>query len=141
MQKAQYQTKQMSALLSYLQTAEGVHVTVNDISQGLKEMGISLGTATIYRNLEKMAAKGIVAKYVVDSTSGACYEYLGSSEHCHKPICYHCKCEKCGKLIHLRCHEVNALEQHILKKHGFEMNSARTVFYGICEECRQNDNL
>ena len=47
-----------------------------------------------------------------------------------------CKCEKCGKLIHLHCEDVVKLEQHLMDSHGFRMDPCRTVFYGICEECR-----
>ena len=46
------------------------------------------------------------------------------------------KCEKCGKLIHLHCEDVVKLEQHLMDSHGFRMDPCRTVFYGICEECR-----
>ena len=95
---------------------------------------ISLGT--VYRNLEKMVEQGMVAKYNVDGTSSACFEYLGAEEHCHKTSCFHCKCEKCGKLIHLHCEDVVKLEQHLMDSHGFRMDPCRTVFYGICEECR-----
>ena len=28
------------------------------------------------------------------------------------------------------------LEQHLMDSHGFRMDPCRTVFYGICEECR-----
>ena len=90
-----------------------------------------------WKNLEKMVEQGLVAKYNVDGTSSACFEYLGAEEHCHKTSCFHCKCEKCGKLIHLHCEDVVKLEQHLMEKHGFQMNACRTVFYGICEECRK----
>lgn len=136
MQKAKYQTRQMAELLSYLQSAEGRHVTVSEICTYFKEQGITVGTTTIYRHLERMVDQGIVAKYVVDGTSSACFEYLGGKEECHKPVCFHCKCEKCGKLIHLQCDEAVNLGQHMLKHHGFQMDSIRTVFYGICAECR-----
>jgi ABC-type Zn uptake system ZnuABC Zn-binding protein ZnuA len=51
--------------------------------------------------------------------------------------CYHCKCEKCGKLIHLQCDEVENLRKHMMEHHSFEMNPVRTVFYGICSDCRK----
>ena len=101
------------------------------------EKGISVGTTTIYRNLEKMVEEGIVAKYTVDGTSSACFEYLGDEEHVHAGACYHCKCEKCGKLIHLQCDEVENLRKHMMEHHSFEMNPVRTVFYGICSDCRK----
>ena len=83
--KAPYQTKQMAQLLTYLKTVEGTHVTVADVCSYFKEQGITIGTTTVYRNLEKMVEQGLVAKYNVDGTSSACFEYLGAEEHCHKP--------------------------------------------------------
>ena len=91
---------------------------------------------TVFILGKKMVEQGLVAKYNVDGTSSACFEYLGAEEHCHKMSCFHCKCEKCGKLIHLHCEDVVKLEQHLMDSHGFRMDSCRTVFYGICEECR-----
>ena len=134
--KAPYQTKQMAQLLTYLKTVEGTHVTVADVCSYFKEQGITIGTTTVYRNLEKMVEQGLVAKYNVDGTSSACFEYLGAEEHCHKTVCFHCKCEKCGKLIHLHCEDVVKLRQHLMENHGFQMDSCRTVFYGICADCR-----
>ena len=137
--KAPYQTKQMAQLLSYLRTVEGTHVTVADVCLHFKEQGITIGTTTVYRNLEKMVEQVLVAKYNVDGTSSACFEYLGAEEHCHKTSCFHCKCEKCGKLIHLHCEDVVKLEQHLMESHGFQMDPCRTVFYGICEDCRKSE--
>lgn len=136
--KSQYRTKQMMQLLEYLKSIPGEHVTVNDICDHFKQEGISVGITTIYRQLEKMVEHGEVAKYIVDGTSSACFEYIG---HDHEETCvdnYHCKCEKCGKLIHLKCSEVKQLEEHILKEHRFKIDSRRTIFYGICEECQEN---
>ena len=55
----------------------------------------------LVEDIQDLVEQGLVAKYVVDGTSSACFEYLGHDEHCHKHICFHCKCEKCGKVIHL----------------------------------------
>ena len=83
--KAPYQTKQMKQILAYLQTIEGTHVTAADVCSYFKEQGINVGTTTVYRNLEKMVEQGLVAKYNVDGTSSACFEYLGEpgSEKAH----------------------------------------------------------
>ena len=51
----------MAELISYLKKEEGRHVTVSEISDYFTEKGISVGTTTIYRNLEKMVEEGIVA--------------------------------------------------------------------------------
>lgn len=134
--KAQYKTRQMTELLTFLKSVQGNHVTVNEICEHFKHEGITVGTTTVYRHLERMVKEGLVAKYVVDGTSSACFEYIGQQKNCEQPECYHCKCKQCGKLIHLQCSEVANLGQHMLEHHGFEMDSLRTVFYGICSECR-----
>ncbi len=136
--KAQYKTRQMTELLAFLKSVQGSHVTVNDICSHFQKEGIAVGTTTVYRNLEKMVKEGLVAKYVVEGASSACFEYIGARESCKQPVCYHCKCEKCGKLIHMQCNEVGSLRQHLLEHHSFEMNSLRTVFYGVCGECRKS---
>ena len=136
-EKAQYRTRQITELENYLCSMEGKHVTVSDICKYFKSQGISIGTTTVYRQLDRMVEQGLVAKYVVDGTSSACFEYLGHEEHCHKHVCFHCKCEKCGKLIHLQCKEVEALRQHMMGHHGFKINPHRIVFYGVCSDCRK----
>ena len=138
MGKAQYKTKQMSEILNFIQQMEGTHVTVADICDYFKKKGIAVGMTTVYRQLDKMVSEGLVAKYVIDGSSSACFEYTGDSRHECKEQTYHCKCEKCGKLIHLHCDEVESLKKHMMEHHSFEMDSLRTVFYGICNECRNN---
>ena len=137
MAKAPYKTKQMTELLTYLKSVQGSHITVSDISSYFQKKGIAVGTTTIYRHLEKMVQEGVVAKYVVDGTTSACFEYTGEQDREEKTACYHCKCEKCGKLIHLQCNEVEILKQHMMEHHSFDMDPLRTVFYGICSECRK----
>lgn len=137
MTKAPYKTKQMTELLIFLKSVQGNHVTVNDICNYFETKGIAIGTTTIYRNLEKLVKEGVVAKYVIDGTSSACFEYIGNPDDTNISPYYHCKCEKCGKLIHLQCSEVEILKQHMMEHHSFEMNPLRTTFYGLCGSCRK----
>lgn len=137
-QKVQYKTRQMKELLTFLESVRGSHVTVNDICSHFKSEGITVGTTTVYRNLERMVEQGLVLKYVVEGGGSACFEYIGADSLDDDAPCYHCKCEKCGKLFHLKCDEVKAFGRHMLEHHDFEMDSLRTVFYGICKDCRES---
>ena len=137
MSKTQYKTKQMIELLTFLQSVQGSHVTVNDICSYFETKGIAVGTTTVYRHLAKMVKEGLVAKYVIDGTSSACFEYIGKQNSEADTTCYHCKCEKCGKVIHLECEEMTHLGKHMLDDHGFQWDFTRTVFYGICQQCRE----
>ena len=133
--KPKYKTKQREAILAFFQSMPGLHLTVSDLKSHLEAQGENVGTTTIYRHLEKMVNEGLVNKYTIDSTSPACFEYIDPGSHKDPESCFHCRCEKCGRLIHLHCDELKGIQGHLLESHGFKLNPMRTVFYGICEEC------
>ena len=137
--KMQYVTQQRKDLLEYFQTMEGQHVTAADVVDCFHRNGKKIGITTVYRQLEKMVDEGIVRKYIIDANSPACFEYVGEDDVCQDPVCFHCKCEKCGKLIHLHCDELKGIAEHLQKHHRFALNAMRTVFYGVCEDCMAAD--
>lgn len=134
LEKTHYKTKQNEELISFLQSVPGEHVTVNDVCRHFCDCGKNIGTTTVYRRLEQLVSEGMVKKYVLDANSPACFEYVNREETCGSN-CFHLKCTGCGKLIHLHCDELLSTEQHIFEHHGFAIDTARTVFYGTCEEC------
>ena len=65
---------------------------------------------------------------LIDGSSSS-LEYTGDSRHEDvQRATYHCKCEKCGKLIHLQCSEVENLTQHMKEHHGFKLKSVTYRF-------------
>ena len=135
--KSKYRTKQRDRLVSYLETVRGQHITVSDVCGDFRDQGSSIGQSTVYRQLEGMVDEGLVNKYIIDANSPACFEYVGESgqQEQKQETCFHCKCEKCGKLIHLHCEELCGISLHLKEHHQFLLNPMRTVFYGICESC------
>ncbi|MCR5330807.1 MAG: transcriptional repressor [Lachnospiraceae bacterium] len=135
--KSMYKTKQREELLEYLISVQGEHITVGDIRTYFERKGASIGVATIYRQLEKMVDEGLVTKYNIDAGSPACFEYVAGDEEHDRDVCFHCKCEKCGKLIHLHCEELEEMQGHLKNEHEFRLNPMRTVLYGICSDCEE----
>ena len=136
MQKAAYKTKQQDLLFSYLREMQGKHFTAEDVREHFESKNISIGIATIYRQLEKFVSEGKIQKYFIDDHSAACFEYSGENCKSHGQH-FHLKCEVCGKLIHLECDELNELGGHLQVEHGFVLNPLRTVFYGVCTDCAE----
>lgn len=136
--KGQYKTKQRDELRTFLESMPGKHITAGDVCEYFKRSGKNIGAATVYRQLEKMVDEGLVTKYNIDATSPACFEYMGA--HLSEDACYHCKCQTCGKLIHMHCDELTELQNHILNHHGFSIDPMRTVFFGICRECAEAES-
>ena len=131
-----YKTKQRQAILDYLIDYKTSHVTVSNISEHLEKEGARVGVTTIYRHLDKLLEQGLVRKYQVDGTTSACFQYADQGSECMEH--FHLKCEKCGRLIHLNCSKTAELCRHIFEKHDFEIDFFRTVFYGLCSECKRN---
>ncbi len=128
-----YKTKQKEKILDYLIRNKEKHTNVQEIITFLTAEGNPIGTATIYRQLDKLVDCGMVRRYNFDGKTGACYQYIENKEECHEH--FHLKCTICGKLIHLNCDRLSNINRHIFEKHGFQVDSSQTVFYGKCSEC------
>ena len=136
-QKTKYRTRHSEELIAYLQSIPGRHFTVSDVGDYFKGRGTPMGTTTIYRHLDRLVDEGLVNKYIIDATSPACFEYVGDAHTDTETVCFHCKCEQCGKLIHLHCFELEGIRAHLMAEHHFALNPLRTVFYGLCSECME----
>ncbi len=130
-----YRTRQWEELRLILEQTPGMHYTAAQIHERMAQQGQKIGLATIYRHLDRMVADGVVRRYQLETGDGACYEYVGQHVECSTH--FHCKCEQCGRLIHLDCDELHGIQEHIREHHGFTCNTGKTVFYGICDQCRQ----
>ena len=139
--RPKYKTKHKEVLTEYFAKLPGVHITANDVCEYFKKLGTPIGQATVYRQLENLVDEGIINKYILDANSPACFEYTGEGCHEGKETCFHCKCEKCGKLIHMHCDELNEIQKHLMEEHNFRLDPLRTVFYGLCEECGKAEEV
>lgn len=132
-QDSGYRTKQKEKLLDYLVNNKERHTNVQEISAFLSSEGTPVGTATIYRQLDRLVECGMVRRYNFDGKTGACYQYIENHKECHEH--FHLKCTVCGQLIHLDCERLLDISRHIAEQHGFEIDPSQTVFYGKCPDC------
>ncbi|MBR1738022.1 MAG: transcriptional repressor [Firmicutes bacterium] len=133
--RSKYKTNQRKILLAYLKSMVGSHVTASDICEYFKKNDMPIGKSTIYRQLESLVGDGIISKYVIDGSHSAYFEYLETDGHNNIKAHFHCKCEKCGKIIHLNCKEYDTLQEHLFDEHRFKPDLMKTVIYGLCEQC------
>ena len=133
--KKRYKTKQYDELVEYISSIPGQHFTVNELYMHFAGKDKAIGVTTLYRHLQRMLDDGIVSKYAVGTNGAACFEYVGDGAPHETVSVYHCKCEGCGKLIHVHCDMIKDIEHHMSDEHGFKIDPFRTVFYGTCEDC------
>lgn len=132
---AKYKTKQKEAIQKCVELHADGYVTVNDISDYLKENQFSVGTTTIYRNLETMEEEGIVTRLNVDGESGTCFKFIHPGDNSNDY--FFIKCEKCGEVTIVECHHLSELYDHVCEDHYFTVNSEKTMFYGKCGKCNK----
>ena len=77
-----YRTKQRELILAYLQKNTARHLTVEDVTDALKQSGLAVGKTTVYRYMDKLADEGSVRKYFISNSKSACYEYIDSANTC-----------------------------------------------------------
>lgn len=132
--KNRYNTKQREKILSYLKENKDSNITAEEILNYFNSVGENIGKATVYRFLNSLVKQNVVKKYMVEGRNCSCYQYI-EEQNCDSH--YHLKCEKCNKIIHLECNEFKEIQKHISKEHNFELDSIKTVLYGICKNCKQ----
>ena len=133
-----YQTKHKARVLEYLAAHSADHITAADLLIALSTGGAPIGAATVYRQLEKLESEGLVRRYALDDRGSACWQYAGTDGAAG--VCrhhFHLKCTECGTLFHLNCDHLQEIAAHVASEHGFCIDPARTVFYGICADCAE----
>jgi Fur family ferric uptake transcriptional regulator len=130
---ARYRTRQGEEILRYLVSLRGSHVTAGNVAGYFEGAGPPIGRTTVYRHLERLVDAGKLRRYTLEGEKSACYQYIEESGECREH--FHLKCEKCGTLIHLECNMLNDITGHVRKEHRFEINPLKTIFYGTCRKC------
>ncbi len=125
-----YTTRQRTLLHQFLSSHPHSHISMKEILDFARSEGI--GTATVYRYLDKLTREGQLCKYNHGSSDegGSCFQW--HDRGCHL---YHFICSDCGKCFHLNCNHLGALDEHISAHHAFEVDLSQTVFRGRCANC------
>lgn len=137
MQKG-YQTKSKQNILNFFQEHANQTATVSDLCQYLEDVNIPTNKSTIYRCLDRLLEQGQITKYVSDDGKKAIYQYIGSNQNCQHHL--HLKCTNCGRIIHLDCHFMDEIKNHILESHQFYLQCDSTIIYGQCKDCKEQCN-
>ncbi len=127
---ATYTTRQRKAVLDCLAERADAPVSASAIVERLRERGERIGTATVYRQLERLERQGHIHKAVTEE--GAFYRYC---EHESSGGCFLMKCERCGRIEHVDCEQLEPLYEHLEWEHGFAVDPRRTMLYGTCARC------
>jgi Fur family ferric uptake transcriptional regulator len=108
-------------------------VTAQRVHEMLAARGSKVGIATVYRNLQKMAADGDIDVLHIDGE--ALYRACDAREHHH-----HIVCRECGKAVEI---EIPGFEQWVRTHancHGYTEVNHTVEIFGLCPECSQHSD-
>ncbi len=131
-----YTTKQRQAVLQCLERRGDASVTAGELAEDLRAAGCPVGLATIYRQLERLEAAGVVHK--INTEDGAFYQYCGRENHDHRD-CFLLRCERCGRIRHVDCVQLQGLYDHLEREHHFRINPRGTLLSGVCDLCAKEE--
>lgn len=132
-----YKTKQQNFILKCLEKHKDENLSVDKIIEYLKKDGVSVGVSTVYRQLNKLCTEKKARKFGINENEGAVYRYIDKKRNCDSH--FHLVCCKCNELIHLECDSIATVYRHIFSEHEFQVDTVKTVFYGVCKKCREEE--
>ena len=106
------------------------HRDAEEIYLTLKQDGLTVSRATVYRTVDVLVKNNMINK--LDIGDGRLrFEYNIDSEH-HD----HLICTECGKIVEFQNNEIEKLQERIAKKYKFKLLEHNHQLFGICKDCQ-----
>jgi Fur family ferric uptake transcriptional regulator len=107
------------------------HVSIEDLLSLVRARDPKVGYATVYRTLKLLTECGVAfERRFGDGLTR--YELADDTTH-HD----HLICVECGDITEFEEPRIEALQEEVAKRYGFELRSHKHEMYGICPKCRR----
>ena len=123
-------TQRRAAILAEVSASQGP-VSAEEIFERLQERFPTLALSTVYRNLERFAADGLVEK---ETSPDGVFRYAGKDDHGHYLVCTQCHSR-------VRLHEcpLSAMVEKLEEETGFSIDRHQLTLYGKCPACKERE--
>lgn len=126
--KQQRNTKQRQLVLDAVR-ARCDHPSADQIYLDVRSKDDRISRGTVYRNLNILAGSGEILHVKVPSA-----DRFDRRLDYH----YHLICTSCGKVSDVPMEYHSELDREMEKETGYSVDRHRTVFEGVCPECRKD---
>jgi Fur family transcriptional regulator, ferric uptake regulator len=109
-------------ILQMLEASEQRHLSAEEVYKQLMEADEDVGLATVYRVLTQFEAAGLVVRHNFDGGHSV-FELERGDHHDHMV------CVETGQVVEFHNEEIEALQESIAAKHGFELTGHSLVLY------------
>lgn len=125
-----YKTKQKQVILNCLADRSNEPLSAKDVYTLCEQNGAPVGLATVYRHLESLTADNIIKRIVTDINK-VFYQYSNNDSGTD----FYLKCNHCGRILPISCNTLHTAANHVAEAHGFQIDNAKSIFYGHCNNC------
>lgn len=105
------------------------HGTADDIEAVVRDEIGAISRQAVYDALGTLTDKGLIRR-IQPARSAARYEDRVDDNH------HHLVCRSCGHTVDVACASRTAPCLEIADDHGFAVDEAEVVFWGLCPDCR-----
>jgi Fur family ferric uptake transcriptional regulator len=109
--------------------AQHKHIDAEELLAAMKNRGLKISRATVYRNLDLMVDCGLVRKQRL-GRDRFLYEHVHGGQH-HD----HLVCTGCGRVVEFVSPGIVALQAEICRAHGFQPSRHTLQISGLCNQC------
>lgn len=125
-------TRQRDLIASIVLTSRE-HLSVDGIQRRVREEGVRIGLATIYRSLDSLVESGLVRAHDFGEGFRRFEPMHASAQHGHLV------CSRCGQVTEFSTERFERLLPIVSDEHGFQHHRHRVEIHGLCRTCRTAD--
>jgi len=106
----------------------GTHISIEDLLARVRRRASGVGYSTVYRTLKLLVESG---EAVARDFGGAQSLFEPADTRHHD----HAVCVRCGAIREFEESGIEALQEKVARRLGFQVTSHRLELYGVCAEC------
>jgi Fur family ferric uptake transcriptional regulator len=122
-------TQQREAIVDAFLRSTG-HVALEDLLTSARKRNPGVGLATVYRTVKLLEEAGLA--HARQFGSGHTLYELAGERHHHD----HIICQQCNHIVEFESDEIEALQERVAKRHGFNITRHRHEIFGLCEKAQ-----
>jgi Fur family transcriptional regulator, ferric uptake regulator len=122
-------TQQREAIVDAFLGSKG-HVALEDLLTSARKRNPGVGLATVYRTVKLLEEAGLAHSRQFGS-GHTLYEVAGQRAH-HD----HLICQQCNHIVEFENDEIEALQERVAHRFGFNITRHRHEIFGLCEKAQ-----
>ncbi|MCG8468041.1 MAG: transcriptional repressor [Gemmatimonadetes bacterium] len=129
LQEHQLPVTQQREAIARILFESGEHLSADEVSARLADVGHQVGKATVYRTLSLLVRVGLATEHDFDEGFKRFETRIGPAHHDHLI------CTSRGSVAEFQREDLDRLQAEIASHAGFHVLTRQLKLYGLCAEC------